>query len=262
MKSLGDIMLIDSHAHLDIRSFDKDRAAVIKRAVDGGLTHMITIGIDLDSSQKAIELTEKYPFIYASVGYHPHNAEDCNPQALSRLAQMATKHKVVAWGEIGLDFYRNYAPKDDQFTAFEQQLGLARDLKLPVIIHDREAHDEVFSRLKNMGRGKRMGVVHCYSGDRVLADALIDLGYYISVPGTVTYKKADQVKEVAAGIPMDRMLIETDAPFLTPEPKRGKRNEPLFVTYTAREIARLRNIPFEEVARQTAENAKTLFGLI
>ena len=258
----GDIMLIDSHAHLDIQDFDKDRAEVIKRALDGGLTHMITIGIDLDSSRKAIELAGKYPFIYASVGYHPHNAGDCDAQALSRLEQMASDQKVVAWGEIGLDFYRRYAPRDEQVRAFEQQLKLAGDLNLPVIIHDREAHEEVFSRLKKMGRGERMGVIHCYSGDRVLADALIDLGYYISVPGTVTYKKADQIKDVAAGIPMERMLIETDAPFLTPEPKRGKRNEPLFVTYTAREIARLRNIPFEEVALKTAENAKTLFGLV
>ncbi len=255
-------MLIDSHVHLDIRNFDKDRTDVIKRAIDGGLSHMVTIGIDLDSSRKAIELAGKYPFIYASVGYHPHHADECNAQALRHLAQMASDQKVVAWGEIGLDFYRKYAPKDEQFRAFEQQLELAGDLNLPVIIHDREAHDEVFSRLKKMGRGERMGVIHCYSGDRILADALIDLGYYISVPGTVTYKKADQMKEVAAGIPMDRMLIETDAPFLAPEPKRGKRNEPLFVTYTAREIARLRNIPFEEVARKTAENAKNLFGLI
>jgi TatD DNase family protein len=168
----------------------------------------------------------------------------------------------VAWGEIGLDFYRLYSPKDDQLKSFQQQLETATDLKLPVIIHDRDAHDHVFKLLKRMGKGERKGVIHCFSGDRDLAAAFIDLGYYISIPGTVTYNRASPIKDVASSIPMERMLIETDAPFLTPSPQRGKRNEPLFVTYTAQEIARLRDIPFEDVARRTAQNAKTLFGLL
>ncbi|MBW1829742.1 MAG: TatD family hydrolase [Deltaproteobacteria bacterium] len=254
-------MLIDSHAHLDIRDFNQDRSEVIERAVSGGLTHIITIGIDLDSSHSALELAGAYDFIYAAVGYHPHNAEACTPQALDSLVQIASDQKVVAWGEIGLDFYRSYAPRDAQFRAFQQQLEIANDLNLPIIIHDRDAHEDVFEMLKKMGKGERKGVIHCFSGDRDLAAAFIEMGYYISIPGTVTYKKATQIKDVAASIPMERMLIETDAPFLTPVPKRGKRNEPFFVTYTAREIARLRNMTFEEVTTQTAKNTKKLFGL-
>ena len=254
-------MLIDSHAHLDIRDFNQDRSEVIERAVSGGLTHIITIGIDLDSSRSALELAGAYDFIHAAVGYHPHNAEACTPQALDSLVQIASDPKVVAWGEIGLDFYRHYAPRDAQFRAFQQQLEIANDLNLPIIIHDRDAHEDVFEMLKKMGKGERKGVIHCYSGDRDLAAGFIEMGYYISIPGTVTYKKATQMKDVAASIPMERMLIETDAPFLTPVPKRGKRNEPFFVTYTAREIARLRNMTFEEVTTQTAKNTKELFGL-
>ena len=254
-------MLIDSHAHLDIGDFDHDRTEVIERSVNGGLTNIITIGIDLDSSLSALALAQQYDFIYASVGFHPHNAHGINPGDLDSLARIASDNKIVAWGEIGLDFYRLHSPKDDQLRSFQQQLEKANDLNLPVIIHDRDAHDNVFEILKKMGKGERKGVIHCFSGDRDLAAAFIELGYYISIPGTVTYKKASRVRDVAFSIPMERMLIETDAPFLAPVPERGRRNEPLFVTYTAQEIARLRAIKFEEVARITAENARTLFGL-
>ena len=254
-------MLIDSHAHLDMQDFDGDRNKVLERAVKGGLTHIITIGIDLDSSLSALELGRKYDFIYASVGYHPHNAHRHDPDGLEKLARTASDSRVVAWGEIGLDFYRCYSSPDEQLKMFSRQLEIADDLGLPVIIHDREAHKDILSILKRMGKGERKGVVHCFSGDTDLAMTLIELGYYISIPGTVTYKKAAQVKEVASSIPIQFMLIETDAPFLSPVPKRGKRNEPLFVAFVAQEIARLRNIEFEEVARRTSENAKTLFGL-
>ena len=254
-------MLIDSHAHMDIQDFDDDRAEVFDRALKGGLTHIITIGIDLDSSRSVLELARKYDFIFASVGYHPHNAKRCEPQWLDKLEQMASEPKVVAWGEIGLDYYRRYSSPDDQLNMFRRQLEIANDLNLPVIIHDREAHNDVFKILKKMGKGERKGVIHCFSGDRDMASAFIKLGYYISIPGTVTYKKASQIRDVAASIPIEYMLIETDSPFLSPVPKRGKRNEPLFVTFTAQEIARIRNIEFEEVARRTSENTKALFGL-
>ena len=254
-------MLIDSHAHLDMEPFNEDRASVLERAVKGGVTRIITIGIDLDSSLSALELSREYDFIYASVGYHPHNAHGCSPESLDKLARMASEPKIVAWGEIGLDFYRRYSPPEDQSKMFLRQLEIANDMDMPVIIHDREAHEEVLSILKKMGKGERKGIIHCFSGDIDLALALIELGYFISIPGTVTYKKASEVKEVASSIPLERMLIETDAPFLAPVPKRGKRNEPLFVTYTAKEIARLRNIDFQELALQTSENAKILFGL-
>ncbi len=254
-------MLIDSHAHLDMQQFDEDRQKILERAASGGLTHILTVGTDLDSSLAAVTLAQEYDLIYAAVGYHPHNAQGCDFQKLDKLARMTSEPKVVAWGEIGLDFFRNLSPPEDQLKVFSRQIEMANDLKLPVIIHDREAHKDVFAILKKLGKSEKRGVIHCFSGDIDLAKDFIELGYYISIPGTVTYKKASQVKEVAFGIPLERMLVETDAPFLAPVPKRGKRNEPLFVTYTAQEIARIRNIEFEEVARATAQNAKDLFGL-
>ena len=254
-------MLIDSHAHLDMKDFDEDRSKVIARAKSGGITHIVTIGTDLASSSVGLDLSRKYDFIYSAIGYHPHNTDECNPQALAKLAKMASEQKVVAWGEIGLDYYRGYSSPDEQRKIFLRQIEIAHDLNLPVIIHDREAHNDVLKILKSMGKGERKGVIHCFSGDTDLALALIELGYYISIPGTVTYKKASQIKDVAASIPLQRILVETDAPFLAPVPKRGKRNEPLFVTFTAQEIARLRGIEFDEVALQTSKNAKTLFGI-
>jgi len=254
-------VFIDSHAHLDMKAFDRDREEVLERAVKGHLTHVITVGIDLDSSWRAQDLAETYGFVYASVGYHPHNARECNEADLEKLARMASKPKIVAWGEIGLDFFRQHSSRDEQLEAFTRQLEMASDLNLPVIIHDREAHKDVLAILNKMGKGEKKGVIHCFSGDMELAAAFMDLGYYISVPGTVTYRKAFQVRQVAAGIPLDRMLIETDAPFLTPEPKKGKRNEPLYVSFTAQEVARLRETDLEEVAAKTSENARILFDL-
>jgi len=254
-------MLIDTHAHLDMKDFDKDRQATLDRALEGGITHIITIGIDLSSSLKALELAKTYDFVYASVGYHPHNATQIDQQVMGELEKLVSEPKVVAWGEIGLDFYRRYSPPDTQVEAFKRQLGIAMDLDLPVIIHDREAHRELFEILKEMRKAKTKGVIHCFSGNYDMAMALIEMGYYISIPGTVTYKKALQVQEVATGIPLDRLLVETDAPFLAPVPYRGKRNEPLFVTYTAQKIAELRNLSSQEVALKTSENAKRVFDL-
>ena len=261
MQKRGFTMLIDSHCHLDMKDFDKDRDPVIERAREDGITHMITIGIDVKSSRSALTLARQYPFISATVGCHPHDADACGPDDLKILSQMAVEPEVVAWGEIGLDYFRNYSKKENQRKIFRAQLELAKAVELPVIIHDRDAHEEVYATLKKQGKGERKGIIHCFSGDRALAEAFIALGYYISIPGTVTYKKAIQVKEVAASIPLNRMLVETDAPFLAPVPRRGKRNEPALVNHTAREIAKLRDIPFEVVAEQTTRNAKTIFGL-
>ena len=254
-------MLIDSHAHLDMNDFEKDRGHVLERAVQAGIVHIISIGIDLNSTTDALGLARKYAYVSATAGVHPHNADDCTESDLDKLAKMASAPEIVAWGEIGLDFFRRYSAPEAQSHVFKRQLGIAEDLNLPVIIHDREAHKEVYSILKEMGKGERKGVIHCFSGDRDLAEAFMELGYFISIPGTVTYKKASHIKNVASSIPLDRILVETDSPFLAPVPKRGKRNEPFNVTFTAKEIARLRNISLEEVARQTTENAKTLFGL-
>jgi TatD DNase family protein len=255
------MMLIDSHAHLDMDDFDRDREDVLNRALEAGVGNIVCIGIDLKSSADALNLARKYPYLSSSVGFHPHNAESCMPSDLDQLAGLASDPKVVAWGEIGLDYFRGYSSTEAQLRIFREQLGRADDLNLPVIIHDREAHDAAYAILKGMGKGERKGVIHCFSGDLNLAEAFIDLGYFISIPGTVTYKNALQIKEVAVSIPLSRLLIETDSPYLAPVPKRGKRNEPAYVQLTAMEIARLRNIPFEDVARQTTENAKALFHL-
>jgi TatD DNase family protein len=254
-------MLVDSHAHLDMKDFDGDRQATLDRALEGGISHIISIGTDLSSSRKALELTKIYDFVFSSVGYHPHHATDTDLQVLKELEELVSEPKVVAWGEIGLDFYRRYSPPDIQVKTFKQQLEMAVALDLPVIIHDREAHAELLEILRQMTKRGGKGVIHCFSGDYEMAMALIEMGYHISIPGTVTYKKALQVHEVATRIPLERMLIETDAPFLAPVPHRGKRNEPLFVTYTAQKIAELRNMNFEEVALQTTENAKRVFNL-
>ena len=254
-------MLIDSHAHLDMDDFDGDRDRVLERASKGGVSHIITMGIDLETSIAALKLSQEHDFVYAAAGYHPHSADACETEDLDALISLASEQGVVAWGEIGLDYYRGYSSNRAQQKVFTRQLEIADDLGLPVVIHDREAHSDVFAMLKKMGKGKKKGVIHCFSGDLDLAKAFVELGYYISIPGTVTYKKAYHVQEVASKIPLESMLIETDAPFLAPVPKRGKRNEPAFVSFTAREIARLRNIEFEEVARQTSENAKNLFRL-
>jgi TatD DNase family protein len=244
-----------------MKDFDKDRQATLDRALEGGITHIVTIGTDLSTSRKALELANTYDFVFSSVGYHPHHATDIDQHVLRELEGLVSEPKVVAWGEIGLDFYRRYSPPDMQVEAFKQQLDLAGDLDLPVIIHDREAHAELLEVLKQKTRGKDKGVIHCFSGDYDMAMVLIEMGYHISIPGTVTYKKALQVHEVATKIPLERLLVETDAPFLAPVPHRGKRNEPLFVTYAAQKIAELRNMDFQELALQTSENAKRVFDL-
>jgi TatD DNase family protein len=192
-----------------MQQFDEDRQKILERAASGGLTHILTVGTDLDSSLAAVTLAQEYDLIYAAVGYHPHNAQGCDFQKLDTLARMTSEPKIVAWGEIGLDFFRNLSPPEDQLKVFSRQLEMANDLNLPVIIHDREAHKDVFAILRKLGKSEKRGVIHCFSGDIDLAKDFIELGYYISIPGTVTYKKASQVKEVACGIPLERMLVET-----------------------------------------------------
>ena len=254
-------MLIDSHAHLDMQDFNHDRNQVIERAIKGGLSRIITVGINMVSSIAALKLTREYDSVFAAVGYHPHNASECNRQALNKLIETASDPKVVAWGEIGLDFYRNRSLRDVQMNVFLQQLEIAGELGLPVIIHDRDAHNEILSILKKIGKGDRKGVIHCFSGDTNMAMTLIELGYYISISGVVTFKKASLIKEVASNIPLERLLVETDSPYLAPAPKRGKRNEPLFVTYTAKEISRLRGIEPDELAVALSANTERLFDL-
>jgi TatD DNase family protein len=253
-------MLIDSHAHLDMEEFDEDRKEVLARALEAGVSHVISIGTDLASSRKALDLARKNDFISSAVGYHPHNAREVDARLLRELADLAADPNVVAWGEIGLDFYRRHSTPESQIEAFERQLDLAAEIGLPVIIHDRDAHDQLVEILRKR-KVRHGGVIHCFSGDYELARIFIDMGFCISVSGTVTFKKAALTQEVAAKIPLQHLLVETDAPFLTPVPHRGKRNEPAFVKHTAQEIARLRGMDFAELGRVTSENAKILFKL-
>jgi TatD DNase family protein len=253
--------MFDSHAHLDMSEFDEDRDLMIERAKAAGVNKILTVGIDLESSYAALALAKQYPGLYAAVGCHPHNSSEFTTAETDTLAEIAGAEQVVAWGEIGLDFYRNNSPRKAQEKAFNIQLERARELALPVVIHDREAHDEVLNAVKFMGKKDRAGVIHCFSGDLFLAHEFIALGYYISIPGTVTFSKADVIREVATGLSIKNMLVETDAPFLAPVPKRGRRNEPAFVSYTVEMIARLKSMDPEEVSLITAENACELFGI-
>jgi TatD DNase family protein len=253
-------MLIDSHAHLDMEDFDADRDLIIKRALEGGVARIVTIGIDLSSSIKAIEIARKYEFIYATVGYHPHNANEADVKDLEKLRALASEPKVVAWGEIGLDFFRRHSPPDQQVKAFERQLDIAFEQDLPVILHDRNAHTDLLGILRKRNRLYR-GVIHCFSGNYDLAMAFIEMGFHISFPGTVTYKNAVDTQTTASRIPLERLLVETDCPYLTPVPFRGKRNEPLYVKHTAEKIARLREMELDQLAEATSANTIRLFNL-
>ena len=254
-------MLIDSHAHLDMKQFDADRDQVIDRAVSNDVRYIISVGIDIKSSRNALNLTTYYPSIFATAGIHPHNADNANKDDLEQIALIAQHDKIIAIGEIGLDFFRNRSARKKQIEVFTQQLAVAISLDLPVVIHDREAHTETVNILSSFKQNGLHGMIHCFSGDYKLAKTFINMGYYISIPGTVTYNKASQTQDVVKRIPLNRLLLETDAPFLAPIPHRGKRNEPSYIVHTAQKIAKLRGISFEEVSYQTSKNICELFNL-
>jgi TatD DNase family protein len=252
---------IDSHAHLDLPEFNRDRDETIQRAQENEVEKIITIGIGIKECREALKIAGSYPFIYAAIGIHPHNAKTLDLKTLDFLEKNSSNKNVVALGEMGLDFYRNLSPKEDQIRCFRAQLDLARSLKLPVIIHDREAHKQTFSILREENARETGGVLHCFSGDIKMAFSCMDMGFYISIPGTVTFKNAKTLHEVVGKVPLDSLLIETDAPFLAPVPFRGKRNEPAYVKWVAERIARIKNVSLEEVAHATTQNAKNLFSL-
>lgn len=253
--------LIDSHCHLDMDSYSGDLDDVLKRARQYGVHSIITIGIDEISSIAAVKLAHDYPFIKATVGIHPHDVEQIDTDTYTRLQKLVQENReqVVAYGEIGLDYVKNYSPKSTQLRAFEEQLSLAKELDLPVIIHDREAHDDCLALLQSMAPFPKGGVMHCFSGNIELAEKVLDLGFYISIPGVVTFKNGLELQEVAKNVPLESMLLETDGPFLSPVPWRGKRNEPAYVAYTAQKIAELKKITIDQVAEQTSINTLNLF---
>ncbi|SHG41870.1 TatD DNase family protein [Thermosyntropha lipolytica DSM 11003] len=254
-------MLIDTHAHLQDKALKADLKEVLKRAKEAGVKKIICIGYDYPTSVEAVELARKYEGIYAVVGVHPHDAKELDEETLDKLYQLAREEKVVAVGEIGLDYYRNLSPREKQKEAFIAQIKLAREAGKPVVIHDRDAHQEVLDIIKKEKAGLNGGVMHCYSGYLPMAIELMKEGFYISFAGPVTFNNARKTVEVAANIPLERMLIETDCPYLAPEPVRGKRNEPAYVSYVAGKIAEIKRKSWEEVAYITSLNAEKVFHL-
>ncbi len=254
-------MLIDSHAHLVDRRFAKDLGAVLDRAQENGVEVIINVGYDLESSFEAVNLAREYDFIYTAVGIHPHDAARVSEDYLPKLKELCRHNRVVAVGEIGLDYYRNLSPRLTQQRIFREQLALARELDLPVIIHDREAHQEVMEILSKDKLPQAGGVIHCFSGDREMALACISMGFYISFAGPITFSKTNRAHEVVVQLPLEKILIETDAPYLAPQNKRGQRNEPAYVRFVGEKIALLKKIPFTKVAAITTANAKNLFKI-
>jgi len=254
-------MLFDSHAHLDASRFDKDRDQVIKRAKEAGISYIMNPGADYESSMRAVELAEANDFIYAAVGVHPHEAKTLDDMMLSLLKAMARKPKVKAIGEIGLDYHYDFSPRDEQRYWFEKQLLMAKSLKMPVIIHDREANQDVYDILCETNAFETGVLMHCYSGSGELAKAYVKKGAYISIAGPITFKNVRKGIEVVESVPLDRLMIETDAPYLTPEPYRGKRNESAYVAYVAKKIAEIKGCSYEEVASATMSNAKKFFDI-
>jgi len=253
-------MLADSHAHIDDERFDADREEVVARALAAGVSLIVNIGADMASSARSVALAEKYPGIYAAVGMHPHDSRDMKETDYRQLEQWATHPKVVAIGEIGLDYHYDLSPRPVQKEVFLRQLDLARKTGKPFIIHEREAHADMLDIIRNAARGLN-GVFHCFSGSVETAREYLKMGFYISVAGPVTFPKSVKTKEVAKAVPLDRLLVETDSPYLTPQPFRGKRNEPAYVRLVAEEIANLRDISLAELAVATTANVRRLFNI-
>ena len=253
-------MLVDSHAHVDDERFDADRDAVLERAAAAGIELIINIGADMASSARSIALAEKYSQIYAAVGMHPHDAKDMQEQDYNQLLRWAAHPKVVAIGEIGLDYHYDLSPRPVQKEVFLRQLDIVRQTGKPFIIHEREAHADTFEIVRTAAKGLE-GVFHCFSGSVETAREYLKLGFYISVAGPVTFPKSAKTKEVARYVPIDRLLIETDSPYLTPQAFRGRRNEPAHVRLVAEEIAALRNLSLTELALATTQNARRLFRI-
>ncbi|MCL1924582.1 MAG: TatD family hydrolase [Defluviitaleaceae bacterium] len=275
-KNLNRPRIFETHAHYEGERYEKDREELLSSFPEQGICHVINISFDVKSSEKSIALTEKYPFFSAAVGIHPHYAKDVPEDYIEQLEKLSKNEKVVAIGEIGLDFHYDYSPRDIQRKRFLEQLDLVRKTGLPVIIHNREADEEVFDILKNAklketvknstsmlneDTEKFIGIMHCFSGDVSLAEKYISLGYLIGIGGIVTYKNANVLKEVVKAIPLKYLVVETDAPFLTPVPHRGKRNDSTMLKYIVAEIAKIKELSIEEVEKVTWDNAAKLFDV-
>lgn len=253
-------MLIDSHAHLNDKRFDLDREYLIKNLEKNGIELVVNVGADMESSRASVELADKYDNIYAAVGIHPHSATEMNQETLKEIEELSKREKVVAIGEIGLDYFYDNSPRDIQREAFRTQIRLAKRLNMPIVVHTRDADEDTLEILKEEREGLR-GIIHCFSSDRVQMKEYLDLGFFIAFGGPVTFKKTDELKEAAKIVPLEKLLVETDAPYLAPMPYRGKRNEPIFVKETAALIANLKGMMLDDLAVQTVKNTKEIFGI-
>lgn len=258
-KAQPPIIFVDSHAHLELEPLAEDVLGVLKRAESACVMAIVTVGIDIDDVKKAIRIAEQFEQVFASVGFHPHNASLVGEDSLAAMEKFARHPKVVAYGEIGLDFFRNRSPRDIQIGVFKDQIALAKSLAKPLVIHLRDAYEEGLEMLEEAAPFPASGVIHCFSGTKGHAERALQLGFSISIPGTITYKKNDDLRSIVRRLPEDKMLLETDCPFLSPEPLRGTDNEPANIVHTARRIAEVRGQTIRDVAAATSENAIRLF---
>ncbi|MFD2611563.1 TatD family hydrolase [Paenibacillus gansuensis] len=254
-------MLFDTHTHMDAVQFEEDREQAMQRALDAGVSKILNIGFNRETIPTTMKLAEQYEEVYAAVGWHPQDAVTMREGDLEWIEELCSHPKVVAIGEIGLDYYWDTSPKDVQQRVFREQIRLARKLNKPIVIHNRDAHHDVVTILREERAEEVGGVMHCYSGSWEIAKQCLDMNFYISFGGPVTFKNAKQPKEVLAQVPLDRLLVETDAPYLTPHPHRGKRNETGYVTLVAEAAAQIKGISYEELARITMQNGCKLFGI-
>lgn len=254
-------MLFDTHVHLNADQFVEDLEEVINRAQNEGVSHMVCVGFDRPTIEKAMELAETYDFIYACVGWHPVDAIDMTEEDLLWIEELAGHPKVVALGEMGLDYHWDKSPKEIQKEVFRKQIRLAKKVKLPIVIHNREATADIVEILQEEGAAEVGGIMHCFSGSPEVAKECLKMNFYISLGGPVTFKNAKKPKEVAEAIPLEKLLIETDCPYLAPHPYRGKRNEPGYVKLVAEQIAEIKGLTYEEVANATTHNAKKIFDI-
>jgi TatD DNase family protein len=253
--------LIDSHCHLEMPDFRKDLEGVLQKAAESGIGYMFTVGTEKRDWARALEIAKTHPSVYAILGVHPHHAKEIDDQTYPILRKLCREEKVKAYGEIGLDFFRNLSPREVQVERFREQIGLARELGLPIVVHDRDAHRETLEILKSEKAEEDAGIIHCFSGDYDMATKCLEMGFLISIPGSITFKNAGEFQDVVRRLPLESLLVETDAPYLTPVPFRGKRNEPSYVRYTAQKVAEIKGLSIEKVAEATTENALRVFRM-
>jgi len=254
------VSLIDTHCHLDFPEYDLDRDDVVARANQNGVEYIINVGSDVVNSQRAVAVAQKYDCVFATVGHHPHDAVNFSQEVVGVLSDLVKQPKVLAVGEIGLDYYRNLSPVDFQKKVFVQLIHLAQEKNLPIVLHSRHAEDDTLEILKS--EKVKRAIVHCFSSNEQFLKNCLDLGYYVSFTCNITYKKSQHLRDILKIVPLDRFCLETDAPYLSPEGYRGKRNEPWFVSLLAQEVANIRGVSLEDVAYATTENAKKFFGII